>query len=201
MYCLFLSRSSCQFGAYYYTRCAFRVALLNIPQDLAHHALTTTPRSVTIRARADISLCTPLHLFTKYVSIETRRTYRAVLSEPKAVVPEGSMDLLRTLEAISQSQATSTSLEDDDQVQEAGMKRPRRDDETGDGVAHSLIENDSRPTMAKPGQQEGHVKNLGMERGPGQGQGQGSKNGEGEGPAKKKKRKKNNRPLETSVGT
>ena len=114
-------------------------------------------------------------------------------------MPDGSMDLLRTLESISQS--TSTPLEEDE-VQEAGTKRPRAgDDEMGDGVAPSLIENDSGPAMAKPGQQEDHVKNLGMERGPGQGQGQGSKNGEGEGPAKKKKRKKNNRPLETSVGT
>ena len=106
------------------------------------------------------------------------------------------MDLLRTLESISQS--TSTPLEEDE-VQEAGTKRPRAgDDETGDGVAPSLIESDSGPAMA---QQEDRVKNLGMERVPGQGQGQGSKNGEGEGPAKKKKRKKNNRPLETSVGT
>lgn len=109
------------------------------------------------------------------------------------------MDLLRCLESLSQAQSTSTLLEDNE-VQEAGTKRPR-DDETGDSVAPSLIESDSRPTMAKPGQQEDHVMDLGMERGPGQGQGQGSKNGEGEGPTKKKKRKKNNRPLETSVGT
>jgi hypothetical protein len=117
-------------------------------------------------------------------------------------VPDGSMDLLRTLESVSQPQSTGTPLEEDE-VQEAGTKRPRaQDDETGDGVAPALIENDVGPAMAKPGQQEDQVKNLGMERGRGQGQGQGSKNGEGEeGPAKKKKRKKNNRPLETSVGT
>ncbi|KAF8724706.1 hypothetical protein AX14_008669 [Amanita brunnescens Koide BX004] len=32
------------------------VTLLNIPQDLAHHALTTTPKSITIRARASVLL-------------------------------------------------------------------------------------------------------------------------------------------------
>ena len=82
---------------------------------------------------------------------------------------------------------------EEEEVPEAGTKRPRaRDDIVGD---------DAAPSPIKDGQQWDHVKSSGMERGPGQGQELGSKSGEGEGPAKKKKRKKNNRPLERSVGT
>ena len=52
---VFLSSSSCLLGVHF-TWFVFRVTLLNIPQDLAHHALTTTPKSITIRARASVLL-------------------------------------------------------------------------------------------------------------------------------------------------
>ncbi|KAF8325682.1 RNase P subunit p30-domain-containing protein [Amanita rubescens] len=154
------------------------VTLLNIPQDLAHHALTTTPKSITIRA-------------------QTRRTYRAVFSEPKVVVPEGSMDLL-----LSMPKPQSTSAVVEEEEAQVGTKRARaRDDEAGDDVTASPQRSDGLQTMAKSGQQQDNLKSLGMERGQGQRQGQGSKDGEREGLAKKKKRKKNNKPLESTVGS
>ncbi|PPQ82266.1 hypothetical protein CVT26_010064 [Gymnopilus dilepis] len=47
------------------------VHVLGLAQDAAHDALTKTPKSLIIRA-------------------ETRKTYRAVLSEPKVIVPQSS---------------------------------------------------------------------------------------------------------------
>ncbi|KAJ7593088.1 PHP domain-like protein [Mycena floridula] len=46
------------------------ISLLDLPQDVAHGCMTKVPQSLGIRAA-------------------TRRTYRAVLSMPKVVVPEG----------------------------------------------------------------------------------------------------------------
>lgn len=45
----------------------FRITLLDIAQDLAHNASTTTPKSLVLRA-------------------QTRKTYRAVLSEPTLIL-------------------------------------------------------------------------------------------------------------------
>ncbi|KAI9001117.1 PHP domain-like protein [Trametes punicea] len=48
------------------------VTILGAPQDVAHNASTKVAQSLILRA-------------------QTRRTYRAVLSEPKVVIPEGSL--------------------------------------------------------------------------------------------------------------
>ncbi|TFK47451.1 PHP domain-like protein [Heliocybe sulcata] len=45
------------------------ITLLGLPQDVAHHAATTIPKSLVVRA-------------------QTRRTYRAILSEPRIVIPQ-----------------------------------------------------------------------------------------------------------------
>ncbi len=112
-------------------------------------------------------------------------------------MPEGSMDLLLASESMPKPQPMSAVVEDEEA--QVGTKRARaRDDEAGDDVTASPRRNDGLQKMTKPGQQRDHV---GMERGQGRGQGQGSKDGEGEGLAKKKKRKKNNRPLESTVGS
>ncbi|KIK04031.1 hypothetical protein K443DRAFT_443707 [Laccaria amethystina LaAM-08-1] len=47
------------------------ITVLGLPQDAAHTASTKTPKSLVLRA-------------------QTRKTYRAVFSEPKLVIPEGS---------------------------------------------------------------------------------------------------------------
>jgi len=110
------------------------------------------------------------------------------------------MDHLLALESMPKPQSTSAVVEEKEA--QVGTKRPRaRDDEAGDDVTASPQRSDSLQTMAKPGQQQDNLKSLGMERGQGQGQGQGSKDGEREGLAKKKKRKKNNKPLESTVGS
>ncbi|ETW75508.1 RNase P subunit P30, partial [Heterobasidion irregulare TC 32-1] len=45
------------------------ITFLGLPQNLAHDASTTTPKSLVLRA-------------------QTRKTYRAVFSEPKVIIPE-----------------------------------------------------------------------------------------------------------------
>ncbi|KAH8078742.1 PHP domain-like protein [Cristinia sonorae] len=45
------------------------ISMLDLPQNLSHDALTKTPQAVILRA-------------------QTRRTYRAILSEPRIVIPE-----------------------------------------------------------------------------------------------------------------
>lgn len=108
------------------------------------------------------------------------------------------MDLLLALESTSRPQPTSAVVEEEEA--QVGTKRARaQDDEVGDDITASPLRSDGLQKMAKPGQQMDRVKSLGMERG--QGQGQGSEDGEGERSAKKKKRKKNNRPLESTVGS
>ncbi|KDR79381.1 hypothetical protein GALMADRAFT_63615 [Galerina marginata CBS 339.88] len=83
------------------------IKILGLAQDAAHDALTKTPKSLVIRA-------------------ETRKTYRAVLSEPKVVFPEAS-----TSEAISIEPApplpSLTSVSDDKQDMQVPPKRSHDD--------------------------------------------------------------------------
>ncbi|EPQ51647.1 PHP domain-like protein [Gloeophyllum trabeum ATCC 11539] len=84
------------------------ITLLGLPQDVAHHASTTIPKSLVLRA-------------------QTRRTYRAILSEPKIVIPEsatGQTEAAFTSETGSQVdvvqasciQATSEPVKGQDQL-------------------------------------------------------------------------------------
>ncbi|KAK2459847.1 hypothetical protein APHAL10511_008168 [Amanita phalloides] len=109
------------------------ITLLGIPQDFAHHALTTTPKSIILRA-------------------QTRRTYRAVLSEPKAVIPDGSMDILHSLISTSQDQSTGVDEAADTHVE---SKRTREDD---DGETTSKTLGQEKGLETSQGQGEGQPK-------------------------------------------
>ena len=69
---------------------SIRVTFLGLAQNEAHDAATTTPKSLVLRARTcflfvlSSSLASSLQLGG---SSETRKTYRAVFSEPKVVIP------------------------------------------------------------------------------------------------------------------
>jgi ribonuclease P/MRP protein subunit RPP1 len=74
------------------------VSILGLPQDSAHEASTKVPKSLIARARKlfFFKLLYTQHLYIFiYLSgsstIETRKTYRAVLSEPKLVIPHGDV--------------------------------------------------------------------------------------------------------------
>ena len=65
-----------------------RITLLGLPQDASHGCLTAVPKSVVFRAclffLSLLVACANEILYTA-----TRKTYRAVLSEPRLVIPEG----------------------------------------------------------------------------------------------------------------
>ncbi|EAU86606.2 hypothetical protein CC1G_07802 [Coprinopsis cinerea okayama7 len=94
------------------------ITLLGLPQDAAHDASTRTPKSLVIRA-------------------QTRKTYRAVLSEPTLVIPEGFVADGMDVEEPADNSSTVPS------------KRPRE-------VASS--ENGQLQTQAKGGQGESGSK-------------------------------------------
>ncbi|KIL64019.1 hypothetical protein M378DRAFT_192767 [Amanita muscaria Koide BX008] len=165
------------------------LTLLGIPQDTAIHSLTSIPKSITIRA-------------------QTRRTYRAVLSEPTAVIPEGSMELLRgvmkeaeTVVQKSGDASASLSPPPGTHMTQAGVKRPREEwssdilcvPDPGLNVhatvttATAVTEETTRSDAAGPVQNQPRI------------QSQMKDDGEVE-PPKKKKRKKNSKPLESSLG-
>ena len=69
-----------------------RITVLGLPQDAAHTASTKTPKSLVLRARTPFSPLCPITLTDSFfLVVETRKTYRAVFSEPKLVIPEGSV--------------------------------------------------------------------------------------------------------------
>ena len=64
------------------------ISILGLSQDSAHEASTKVPKSLIARARKPFFILTYVFIYLSGSSnIETRKTYRAVLSEPKLVVP------------------------------------------------------------------------------------------------------------------
>ena len=70
-----------------------RITFLGLAQNLAHDAATSTPKSLVLRARAHFLLAHSSTLVeSNFVEFpETRKTYRAVFSEPKLVIPGTSV--------------------------------------------------------------------------------------------------------------
>ncbi|KAJ3922508.1 PHP domain-like protein [Lentinula edodes] len=106
------------------------ITLLGLPQDAAHAACTSVPKSLILRA-------------------QTRKTYRAVFSEPVLVIPEGYTAPTQFPPAVStQSRNPSAQLPSVSQPQTSGgqKKRPRDDDivdsnqkQTGSGTSSGPI--------------------------------------------------------------
>jgi ribonuclease P/MRP protein subunit RPP1 len=72
-----------------------RITLLGLPQNIARDASTTIPKSLTLRARSlniHIAVCCSSDFL--FLS-ETRKTYRAVLSEPRIVIPSTDGETLQ----------------------------------------------------------------------------------------------------------
>ncbi|KAE9390759.1 PHP domain-like protein [Gymnopus androsaceus JB14] len=89
------------------------ISLLGLPQDGAHAACTSMPKSLILRA-------------------QTRKTYRAVFSEPELVIPEGysapqpQLPLPKdTTQSVTQSSASSIGGQ---------KKRPREENDAGDST-------------------------------------------------------------------
>ncbi|PFH45655.1 hypothetical protein AMATHDRAFT_77964 [Amanita thiersii Skay4041] len=150
------------------------ITLLGMTQDAAHNTLTKTPKGVTLRA-------------------QTRKTYRAVMSEPKMIIPDGSMELLRAF--VAQTTMDKEAMEEDrgdQQPEELSQTVPTVPDESKKRVREDT--NAETAPVAGAGQ-----KGPGPEKVAVKGQAPGQQPVT-TGPTRKK-RKKNNKPLESSVGS
>ena len=107
----------CRILIYCFVPLRLRITLLGIAQNLAHDAATQTPKSLLLRARklhrifimnmflADVRLETD-----RLSPVETRKTYRAILSEPTLIMPSvpapsSAAPVARSVEAESPSRA------------------------------------------------------------------------------------------------
>ncbi|KAH6901567.1 RNase P subunit p30-domain-containing protein [Coprinopsis sp. MPI-PUGE-AT-0042] len=91
------------------------ITLLGLPQDAAHDASTRIPKSLVIRA-------------------ETRKTYRAVLSEPTLVIPDGFVVEAEPMMNADTSLPVKRPLEDSSskaQAAEGGKKKKKKGNPKG----------------------------------------------------------------------
>ncbi|EKM52974.1 uncharacterized protein PHACADRAFT_30094 [Phanerochaete carnosa HHB-10118-sp] len=96
------------------------ITLLGLPQNLAHDASTKIPQSLILRA-------------------QTRKTYRAVFSEPTVIIPEpSSSQPAITLEALAESIESSRPSVESDTDGIVGKKRARPDDDITSQVEPSV---------------------------------------------------------------
>ena len=71
---------------------SIRITFLGLAQNIAHDAATITPKSLVLRARAHSLFARSSPLADSHSVIpETRKTYRAVFSEPTLVIPGPSV--------------------------------------------------------------------------------------------------------------
>ncbi|TRM65378.1 RNase P subunit p30-domain-containing protein [Schizophyllum amplum] len=104
------------------------ISIVGLPQNLAHDTSTVVPKSLLIRA-------------------QTRKTYRAVLSEPKVVIP-GAASLpslpAQSLSTIAQDLSTPqndvSTAASAPEASVARGKRPREDVEDGTAIQTSSVD-------------------------------------------------------------
>ncbi|KAK0458539.1 PHP domain-like protein [Desarmillaria tabescens] len=94
------------------------ITLLDVPQDVAHSSMTKTPKSLVLRA-------------------QTRKTHRAVLSEPRLVIPEGYQPLVQPPETTPSVQANDPTLMANKRPrdEQEGSKKKKRKKSKQDGSA------------------------------------------------------------------
>jgi len=117
------------------------ITLLGLAPNLAHDTSTTTPKSLVLRA-------------------QTRKTYRAVLSEPRIIIPQTDNDnsmqaSIQGLSTLSSTPADSSVTKQHSSTQDAppGHKRQREDADAE--VAETNI---SEPRKEKQGEESARKK-------------------------------------------
>jgi ribonuclease P/MRP protein subunit RPP1 len=130
------------------------VTLLGLAQDISHSSLTKVPKSVVLRARKDLRLAPLLYIDT--LVAETRKTYRAVLSEPRLIVPDSSqvIDSELVVESVAVS-APPTQVEPPDagntSTQNGPKKRPLETALVEDGPPGAADSGETRKKKRKKG--------------------------------------------------
>ncbi|KAF8838077.1 PHP domain-like protein [Paxillus ammoniavirescens] len=104
------------------------ITLLGLAQNLAHDASASTPKSLILRA-------------------QTRKTYRAILSEPRLVVPTDGAQSPPTTSPSLAGPAVST--ETSQQHDQDNKKRPHAENGSGDGPSSRKKKKNKGVTFSK----------------------------------------------------
>ncbi|KAK0502654.1 RNase P subunit p30-domain-containing protein [Armillaria luteobubalina] len=94
------------------------ITLLGVPQDVAHSSMSKTPKSLVLRA-------------------QTRKTHRAVLSEPRLVIPEGYQPPIQPPETTPSVQTNNPTIVANKRPrdEQEGSKKKKRKKSKQDGTA------------------------------------------------------------------
>jgi len=116
--------------------------MLNLAPDVAHGTMSKAPQALALRTRECIYMCV-LVIEIDPPHEETRKTYRAILSEPRLVIPGSQPQLAPSplQEAGTSSTSTPTS----------GTKRPF--DDVGDTPSENLLKTEPRSSKKRKNKQ------------------------------------------------
>lgn len=131
-----------------------RMTLLDLTQDQAHEAISKAPKTIVIRARKSNIYASSTSIRVEFFFVETRKTYRAVLSEPTLVIPQASMQVVgasdqeptNLMEMVEQNSLTHPSGAAS-AISTQSLKRPRDDNEDSD---ENMEGDDTSATTAVP---------------------------------------------------
>ena len=118
--------------------------MLGVSQDVAHDASTKVPQSLILRARECLSVMQPfLCDVVSCTSLETRKTYRAVFSEPKVVIPAATRELQTADVEMKETQADPAMMSQEVTSTSEAVTGKKRALEGGNpGISHADIAKD-----------------------------------------------------------
>ena len=119
-----------------------RITMLGLAQDVAHSTMSKEPQALVLRARESTYTCLS-RLLRPTFHEETRRTYRAILSEPRLVIPG-----VQPQTTPQPPQEAPAGLVD---APTSGTKRPF--DEMGDAQSKSPTKTETRPNKKRKNKQ------------------------------------------------
>lgn len=119
-----------------------RITMLGLAQDVAHSTMSKEPQALVLRARESTYTCLS-RLLRPTFHEETRRTYRAILSEPRLVIPGVQPQTIP-----QPPQEAPAGLVD---APTSGTKRPF--DEMGDAQSKSPTKTETRPNKKRKNKQ------------------------------------------------
>lgn len=128
--------------------------MLGLAQDVSHSSITKVPKSLVLRARKYQTMLPVIRTELNFI-IETRKTYRAVLSEPKLVIPDelpraGPVQVKES-NPIPVPQQLVPTENSDEPTGTKNLKRPLESAPTEAGTAEAREPDENRKKKRKKG--------------------------------------------------
>lgn len=114
--------------------------MLDLAQDVAHGTMSKEPQALVLRAREPTFMHVPFWLGLTFRE-ETRKTYRAIFSEPRLVIPGTQPTVVSQPETLTDSISAPT----------LGTKR--HFDDTGDGQSRNPSKTEARSKKKRKNKQ------------------------------------------------